>query len=100
MSKCVIFDLARVLSDHSEFNSFKIHRFPLILTTFVSTGPQRDAKSAENFILQMYKEQHMGRHKPLYTHFTCATDTENIRVVFKAVKDTLFRENLEKFNLE
>ncbi|XP_070706282.1 guanine nucleotide-binding protein subunit alpha-14-like isoform X2 [Pempheris klunzingeri] len=64
------------------------------------SGPQHDAKSAKNFILQMYKEQHIGRHKPLYTHFTCATDTENIRVVFKAVRDTLFRDNLEKFNLE
>ncbi|XP_041666911.1 guanine nucleotide-binding protein subunit alpha-14-like [Cheilinus undulatus] len=63
-------------------------------------GPQGDLKAAKNFILQMYVEQHSGHHKPLYTHFTCATDTENIRVVFKAVKDTLFRDNLEKFNLE
>ncbi|KAM7392666.1 hypothetical protein PAMA_007675 [Pampus argenteus] len=64
------------------------------------TGPQCDAEPAKKFILQMYVENHSGRHKPLYSHFTCATDTENIRVVFKAVKDTLFRENLEKFNLE
>ncbi|XP_035524352.1 guanine nucleotide-binding protein subunit alpha-14-like [Morone saxatilis] len=64
------------------------------------SGPQRDAESARRFILQMYKEQHGERHKPLYTHFTCATDTENIRVVFKAVKDTLFVDNLHNFNLE
>ncbi|XP_069571792.1 guanine nucleotide-binding protein subunit alpha-11-like [Brachyistius frenatus] len=64
------------------------------------TGPQRDVESAKKFILKMYVENHSGRHKPLYTHYTCATDTENIRVVFKAVKDTLFRDNLEKFNLE
>nr|XP_020476786.1 guanine nucleotide-binding protein subunit alpha-14-like [Monopterus albus] len=63
-------------------------------------GPQCDAESAKKFILKMYIEQHSGHQKPLYTHFTCATDTENIRVVFKAVRDTLFRENLEKFNLE
>lgn len=48
----------------------------------------------------MYKDQHGERHKPLYTHFTCATDTKNIRVVFKAVKDTLFIDNLNEFNLE
>lgn len=48
----------------------------------------------------MYVEMHTGHHKPLYRHFTCATDTENIRVVFKAVKDTLFRENLDRFNLQ
>ncbi|CAB1318070.1 unnamed protein product [Coregonus sp. 'balchen'] len=58
-----------------------------------------DAESAKKFILNMYKEQHIGRHKAMYNHFTCATDTENIRVVFKAVKDTVFQENLDKFNL-
>ncbi|XP_056146290.1 guanine nucleotide-binding protein subunit alpha-14-like [Lampris incognitus] len=63
-------------------------------------GPQRDAEAAKKFILKMYEDQHIGRQRPLYKHFTCATDTENIRFVFKAVKDTLFRENLEKFNLE
>ncbi|XP_034048295.1 guanine nucleotide-binding protein subunit alpha-14-like [Thalassophryne amazonica] len=64
------------------------------------TGPQKDAKAARNFILTLFKELHSGHPKPIYTHFTCATDTENIRVVFRAVKDTLFRENMEKFNLE
>ncbi|XP_041816189.1 guanine nucleotide-binding protein subunit alpha-14-like [Chelmon rostratus] len=64
------------------------------------TGPQGDAESAKRFILQMYTEQHGKRHKPLYTHFTCATDTENIRVVFKDVRDTLFIDNLHNFNLE
>ncbi|XP_074474293.1 guanine nucleotide-binding protein subunit alpha-14-like [Sebastes fasciatus] len=63
------------------------------------TGPQCDAKSARQFILQMYQEKHSGHPKSLYKHYTCATDTDNIRVVFKAVKDTLFKENLEKFNL-
>ncbi|KAG7498603.1 guanine nucleotide-binding protein subunit alpha-14-like [Solea senegalensis] len=62
-------------------------------------GPQGDAEAVKKFILQMYVEQHSGHQKPLYTHYTCATDTENIRVVFKAVRDTLFRDNLEKFNL-
>ncbi|AWP15448.1 putative guanine nucleotide-binding protein subunit alpha-14-like [Scophthalmus maximus] len=63
-------------------------------------GPRCDAEPAKKFILQMYEEQHSGHEKPLYTHYTCATDTENIRIVFKAVKDTLFRDNLKKFNLE
>uniref|UniRef100_A0A3P8TYI6 Guanine nucleotide-binding protein subunit alpha n=1 Tax=Amphiprion percula TaxID=161767 RepID=A0A3P8TYI6_AMPPE len=63
-------------------------------------GPQRDAEAAKTFILKMYVERHGGRHKPLYSHYTRATDTENIRVVFRAVRDTLFRDNLEKFNLE
>uniref|UniRef100_A0A3Q0S7C7 Guanine nucleotide-binding protein subunit alpha n=1 Tax=Amphilophus citrinellus TaxID=61819 RepID=A0A3Q0S7C7_AMPCI len=63
-------------------------------------GPKQDAESAKKFILQMYVGLHTDRHKPLYSHYTCATDTENIRIVFKSVKDTLLQENLEQFNLE
>ncbi|KAG7241168.1 hypothetical protein INR49_025911 [Caranx melampygus] len=48
-------------------------------------GPQCDANAAQEFILQKYKEHHSGHHKQLFWHYTCATDTENIRVVFKAV---------------
>ncbi|KPP73148.1 guanine nucleotide-binding protein subunit alpha-14-like [Scleropages formosus] len=60
------------------------------------TGPKNDAKAAREFILKMYQEQN---EKALYSHFTCATDTENIRFVFAAVKDTILRNNLKDFNL-
>ncbi|CAJ1070149.1 guanine nucleotide-binding protein subunit alpha-14-like [Xyrichtys novacula] len=63
-------------------------------------GPKGDAKSAKKFIKQLYVDQHKGRHKSLYAHFTCATDTENIRVVFKDVKDTVFRDIIDHINLE
>ncbi|KAM4635190.1 guanine nucleotide-binding protein subunit alpha-14-like [Polymixia lowei] len=63
-------------------------------------GPRGDAKAAKDFILKLYSQQHVGRQKPLYSHFTCATDTENIRVVFKAVKRTLLIDNLLNYNLE
>ncbi|XP_076014536.1 guanine nucleotide-binding protein subunit alpha-14-like [Genypterus blacodes] len=64
------------------------------------TGPQKDAEAAKKFIKKMYVQQHVGRHKPLYPHFTCATDTENIRTIFKSVKDTLFMELIHSTNLE
>ncbi|CAF97193.1 unnamed protein product [Tetraodon nigroviridis] len=63
-------------------------------------GPRGDAVSAKDFILKLYRKQHRQGHKPLYSHFTCATDTKNIKVVFTAVKDTLFREHLRDFNIE
>uniref|UniRef100_A0A3B3Z9S1 Guanine nucleotide-binding protein subunit alpha n=2 Tax=Periophthalmus magnuspinnatus TaxID=409849 RepID=A0A3B3Z9S1_9GOBI len=63
------------------------------------TGPQQDIKSAQEFILKMYQEQNPDKEKTLYHHFTCATDTENIRFVFVAVKDTILRHNLKEFNL-
>ncbi|XP_020507180.2 guanine nucleotide-binding protein subunit alpha-14-like [Labrus bergylta] len=63
-------------------------------------GPQGDAKSAKKFIQQMYMKEHSGHPRPIYTHFTCATDTENIKVVFKDVKHTIFIENFSHLNLE
>ncbi|XP_032425264.1 guanine nucleotide-binding protein subunit alpha-11-like [Xiphophorus hellerii] len=57
-------------------------------------GPQYDAESAKHFIHQMYIKLHKVQDKPLYTHFTCATDTENIRFVFKSVEDTILEEHL------
>lgn len=62
-------------------------------------GPQQDPNSAQEFILKMYQEQNPDKDKTLYPHFTCATDTENIRFVFVAVKDTILRHNLKEFNL-
>ncbi|XP_076846441.1 guanine nucleotide-binding protein subunit alpha-14 [Brachyhypopomus gauderio] len=63
------------------------------------TGPQENPKAAQEFILKMYQEQNPDREKIIYSHFTCATDTENIRFVFAAVKDTILRINLKEFNL-
>ncbi|XP_028269805.1 guanine nucleotide-binding protein subunit alpha-14 [Parambassis ranga] len=63
------------------------------------TGPQQDPVAAQEFILKMYQEQNPEKDKTLYAHFTCATDTENIRFVFVAVKDTILRHNLKEFNL-
>jgi hypothetical protein len=37
--------------------------------------------------------------KHIYTHLTCATDTESIRVVFNAVKDITLTANLAQANL-
>ncbi|XP_017269093.1 guanine nucleotide-binding protein subunit alpha-14 [Kryptolebias marmoratus] len=63
------------------------------------TGPQQDPGAAQEFILRMYQEQNPNKDKKLYSHFTCATDTENIRFVFVAVKDTILTANLKDFNL-
>ncbi|CAJ0922321.1 unnamed protein product [Ranitomeya imitator] len=63
------------------------------------TGLKQDAKSAREFILKLYQDQNPDKEKVIYSHFTCATDTENIRFVFAAVKDTILQLNLREFNL-
>ncbi|VUZ39884.1 unnamed protein product [Hymenolepis diminuta] len=62
-------------------------------------GPQRDAKAAREFILKMFVELNPDPEKVIYSHITCATDTENIRFVFAAVKDTILQLNLKEYNL-
>ncbi|XP_040844720.1 guanine nucleotide-binding protein subunit alpha-14 isoform X1 [Ochotona curzoniae] len=63
------------------------------------TGPKQDVKAAKDFILKLYQDQNPDKEKVIYSHFTCATDTENIRFVFAAVKDTILQLNLREFNL-
>lgn len=63
------------------------------------TGPKQDVKAAREFILKLYQDQNPNKEKVIYSHFTCATDTENIRFVFAAVKDTILQLNLKEFNL-
>ena len=62
----------------------------------------------------MYVDLNPDSDKIIYSHFTCATgkdllrsieeefcslDTENIRFVFAAVKDTILQLNLKEYNL-
>ncbi len=77
---------------------------------------------AREFILKMYIDLNPDNDKIIYSHFTCATgtaqfffhfllilfhlqffklktDTENIRFVFAAVKDTILQLNLKEYNL-
>ncbi|XP_058791377.1 guanine nucleotide-binding protein G(q) subunit alpha isoform X4 [Phymastichus coffea] len=62
-------------------------------------GPQRDPTAAREFILRMFVDLNPDSEKIIYSHFTCATDTENIRFVFAAVKDTILQSNLKEYNL-
>lgn len=62
-------------------------------------GPKQDHIAAREFILKMYLLQNPAEDRMIYSHFTCATDTENIRFVFAAVKDTILQSNLKEYNL-
>ncbi|XP_041666910.1 guanine nucleotide-binding protein G(q) subunit alpha-like isoform X2 [Cheilinus undulatus] len=62
-------------------------------------GPQRDVNAGKDFILDMFVSLNPDEKKIIYSHFTCATDTNNIRFVFRAVKDHILQGNLEVFNL-
>ncbi|KAI1883047.1 hypothetical protein AGOR_G00241210 [Albula goreensis] len=73
----------------------------------VFSGNKHDAEAAMKFIEGMYLQLAINREiredekkrKPVYTHFTCATDTQNIRKVFNDVKNTVLINSLEQYNL-
>lgn len=62
-------------------------------------GPKQDHIAAREYVLKMYLAQNPDPDRMVYSHFTCATDTENIRLVFCAVKDTILQNNLKECNL-
>ncbi|XP_026200989.1 guanine nucleotide-binding protein subunit alpha-11-like isoform X2 [Anabas testudineus] len=68
------------------------------------TGRRQDPEGAKNFIRKLYEQQAVNRDnrdewKTLYPHFTCATDTNNIRRVFNDVKDTVLVKSLRDYGV-
>ena len=63
------------------------------------TGPDNNVPAAQDFIEKEFLARNMKKGKIVFPHFTTATDSGNIRVVFKVVLETIIRENLERANL-
>jgi len=55
-------------------------------------GP--DPEKAQSFIRDRYLEQNNSPHH-IFTHFTCAIDTQNIVFVFKCVRQTLLNKTID-----
>ncbi|XP_056636975.1 guanine nucleotide-binding protein subunit alpha homolog [Diorhabda sublineata] len=63
-------------------------------------GNSHSMQDVQAFILTMFTAIKRDPKKPLYHHFTTAVDTENIKVVFNSVKDTILHRNLEILMLQ
>ena len=74
-------------------------RIQLPVAALPFAGPDRDVDSAGKFIEGEFKARNHNKDKIIYAHFTTATDTSNIQVVFKVVLETIIRENLEAAQL-
>uniref|UniRef100_X1YV83 Guanine nucleotide-binding protein subunit alpha n=2 Tax=Capitella teleta TaxID=283909 RepID=X1YV83_CAPTE len=92
-SSVILFLNKKDLLEEKILNSHLVDYFPEF------DGPQKDAQAAREFILKMFVDLNPDPDKIIYSHFTCATDTENIRFVFAAVKDTILQLNLKEYNL-
>ncbi|EAL69280.1 hypothetical protein ACTFIW_004532 [Dictyostelium discoideum] len=67
--------------------------------TFPEYKGGRDYERASNYIKERFWQINKTEQKAIYSHITCATDTNNIRVVFEAVKDIIFTQCVMKAGL-
>ena len=58
-------------------------------------GKANDYDDGIHFFLQKFLAKNHQKNRDIYTHVTCATDTENVKVVFNASKDIILKFNLE-----
>ncbi|XP_032728670.1 guanine nucleotide-binding protein subunit alpha-12 isoform X1 [Lontra canadensis] len=63
-------------------------------------GDPHRLEDVQRFLVQGFDRKRRNRSRPLFHHFTTAIDTENIRFVFHAVKDTILQENLKDIMLQ
>ena len=63
-------------------------------TCFSDYSGGLDVKNALQFIKNKYLEQNNTKRK-IYTFATCATDTNNVKLVFRACSDIILKENLK-----
>jgi hypothetical protein len=56
----------------------------------------RDPIEAADYIKGRFLELAKREERPVHCHITCATDSKNVRLVIKACKDEIMKENLIK----
>jgi GTPase SAR1 family protein len=77
----------------------KITKVPLNKGCFPDYDGANTYDAASQFILEQFEARNRDAEKRIYPHLTCATDKDNIKVVFNAVKDTVIRRSLEEGGL-
>lgn len=71
----------------------KIRKSPLSICFPEYTG-SNTFEEAVNYIQSQYESKNKSVEKEIYSHITCATDTDNIQFVFDAVTDVIIANNL------
>jgi len=77
----------------------KIVKVPLTVTFKEYKGDPHNYDQCVEFIKNQFESKRQDPSKPIYTHICCATDKNNMRHVFNAVKDIVIRRSLEEGGL-
>jgi hypothetical protein len=59
-----------------------------------------DYEAASNYMIQKFLSCNHSEEKQIYHHLTCATDTQNIRFIFKSVTDIIIQQSLNEAGLK
>lgn len=59
------------------------------------SGDPKKLSDVQDFLVILFNSVRQDRTQELYRHFTTATDTKNIKVVFNIVKDTILTKNIQ-----
>jgi GTPase SAR1 family protein len=78
--------------------AIKIKTVPLKVC-FKEYMGSNDMNESLNYIREKFLEKNLRKDKVIYTHVTCATDQNNVRAVFMAVKDIIMRNSLSQAGL-
>lgn len=77
----------------------KIIKSPLTICFPEYTGTNTYEEAAAYIQMKFENLNKRKEQKEIYTHFTCATDTNNIQFVFDAVTDVIIKNNLKDCGL-
>ncbi|XP_013786049.1 guanine nucleotide-binding protein subunit alpha homolog [Limulus polyphemus] len=70
------------------------HYFPRFM------GDPHRLEDIQIFLLKMFEGVIRDKRRQIYHHFTTAVDTENIKVVFNAVRNTILQKNINQLMLQ
>jgi len=76
----------------------KIQKVPL-KKCFPDYNGANTYEAATRFIQEQFEIRNRNPDKQIYSHITCATDKNNMKVVFNAVKDIVIRRSLQEGGL-
>ena len=70
---------------------------PLNTTGLFPTAPAGppDYDDATEWLIHLFTKEVKDRDKAIFTHLTCATDTQNVKVVFDACTEIILKANLD-----
>jgi len=76
----------------------KIKKVPLS-SCFAEYQGDDSYEAGVEFMQEQFESRNRNPEKQIYTHVTCATDTNNVAAVFNAVKDIIIRKSLNEAGL-